>query len=62
MLSKEKTLSLNKYLVDLKNRQSSAIPFKHLGHPNEYKHFLQSEIKAVQSKLDSDKLEVGDKK
>ncbi len=56
-MSKEKIVSLNKYLGGLKERLISPTPVKHLGNPDTYRQFLEREIRAVQLKLDAAKLE-----
>lgn len=47
-MNKEKVKSLTKYLEDLKNRLNSDIPEKHKNRPEQFKAFLQREIKLTQ--------------
>jgi uncharacterized protein YpmS len=56
IVSKEKTLSLTKYLSDLKNKLSSQLPEKHKNRECQYKQFLNNEIKTVSAKLEVLKL------
>jgi hypothetical protein len=56
-LSKEKLVSLHKYLAGMKERLISPIPKKHEAHPEAYRAFLNKEVLAVQAKLDAAKLE-----
>lgn len=56
-MTKEKVVSLNKYVQDIKNRLTSPVPPKHSGHPDTYKRFLENELKSVISRLEAAKLE-----
>ena len=56
-MTKEKLISLNKYVSDLQNRLSSPVPAKHKDHPETYKDFLKHEIKMVTDKLEQVRLE-----
>lgn len=57
MVSKEKLISLNKYLSSLKDKLSSPTPEKHKDHPETYKQFLEREIRAVGLKLEAAKID-----
>jgi hypothetical protein len=61
ILSKEKLISLNKYLTDMKNKLEDVnqgnVPKKHENNPVSYKLFLVREIGTVQKQLEHDKLE-----
>jgi len=56
-MTKEKVLSLEKYLELCKSKKTSAIPLKHKGHPESYLRFLDNEIRMVSIKLEAVKLE-----
>lgn len=56
-MKKEKLVSLNKYLAELKSRLASDVPEKHKHRPNEYKELLQREIFKVNKTIELDKLE-----
>jgi hypothetical protein len=56
-MTKEKLVSLNRYLDDLTNKLNSLVPAKHAKHPDTYKQFLSREIEAVKAKLERAKLE-----
>ena len=56
-MTKEKIISLNKYLTGLKDKLTARTPSKHKDHPATYKQFLEREIRAVSLKLDEAKLE-----
>lgn len=52
-MSKEKLISLSRYSETLKNRLADpVIPEKHKNRANEYRQFLQFELKAVTTKID----------
>jgi hypothetical protein len=55
-MNNEKLITLSKYLEDLKNRLSGAVPPKHANHPETYKNFLRNEISAANKKLEEIKL------
>lgn len=56
-MTKEKLISLEKYLDDLKSKLTSPVPEKHEASPATYKHFLNNEIRLTKSKIESAKLE-----
>ena len=59
-MTKEKMVSLKKYMSDLTNRlESPVIPEKHKGHPEHFKAFLRNEIRMVKQKLDDHALATG---
>ena len=56
-MNKEKQTKLTRYLNDMTNKLTSAIPAKHKKNPTTYKQFLEREIAAVKTTLDNAKLE-----
>lgn len=62
MSKKEKLLSLEVYLTNLKNRLDSPTPEKHLHRPNEYREFLTREIKKTSMKVEDLRLVAKDEK
>lgn len=56
-MTKEKLVSLTKYVADLKSRLSDSIPEKHKNSPTTYHDFLRNEIRMTEIKLDAAKLE-----
>lgn len=54
-MTKEKLVSLKRYLDHLTNRLSSPTPEKHQSHPQTYKAFLENEIRLVSSQLEKAK-------
>lgn len=59
-MTKEKLVSLKKYMTDMTNRlESPNTPEKHKGHPEHYKAFLRNEIRMVKQKLDDHALATG---
>lgn len=57
-MSKEKTIKLQKYADDTKNKLQGAIPEKHKNNPETYKNFLKHELVMVNKSLE----EMKDKK
>lgn len=56
-MSKEKIQSLSKYSSELKSKLSDkTVPEKHKNRPVAYKRFLENELAAVTSKIDSLKM------
>lgn len=56
-MTRDKLLSLTKYLDKLNNMITSPTPDKHIGHPETYRLYLVREIAVVKAKLDEAKLE-----
>ena len=57
-MTKEKIISLNKYLSNLNDRiNDKVVPEKHKGHPDTYRAFLAREIDMVKRQLEEAKLE-----
>lgn len=56
-MKKEKIVSLNKYLVELKTRLNGPVSEKHVSRPEQYKDFLKREIFKVNKSLDEARLE-----
>lgn len=56
-MTKEKIVSLTKYLQSLNNRLTSSIPDKHKNHPETFMAFLKNEVEAVSKQLADAKLE-----
>lgn len=50
-MTKEKMISLTKYLSDLTIKLEADVPTKHQEHPKSYKTFIQNEIAAAKQKL-----------
>ena len=50
-MSKEKLEKLIKYSQDVKSKLESETPKKHVGHPVEYRAFLERELKMVNKKI-----------
>lgn len=57
-MTKEKLISLEKYLGRMKDRLTMFIPQKWSHSPKTYKQFLQNEINQVSSKIEKAKLDV----
>lgn len=58
-MSKEKIISLSKYVDDLKNRASSKeLPAKHLLREVSYKAYLETELKKAMAQIERLKLEI----
>lgn len=55
-MTKEKIVSLTKYLNEMKNKLDSSIPEKWAHSPESYKNFLQREVRLTAKKLDDAKL------
>jgi hypothetical protein len=56
-MTKEKLISLQKYLTDLSNRLTAPVPEKHKDSEATYRYFLRNEIRMVNAKLEAAKLE-----
>lgn len=56
-MTREKLLSLSKYVVDMQNKLDSIIPEKHKHRVEEYKEFLRREIRIHKMKLDEEKMQ-----
>ncbi len=54
-MTKEKLLSLTKYLARCKELLEMTVPHKHENHPDSYKTYLRHEIKTTQSTLDAER-------
>ena len=61
-MSKEKLFSLIRYANDLKNKLTDAIPEKHKNRPQQYKQFLEKELKATNVQVEALRLAGADKK
>lgn len=61
-MSKEKLISITKYANEIKNKLSDVVPSKHKNHANQYKAFLEKELKAANAKVENLKLSGADKK
>lgn len=57
-MTKEKKISLKKYMDDMSGKLSGPTPEKHKDRPETYKNFLKREIAMVKSQLDAEALEV----
>ncbi len=57
MLTKDKLVSLTKYLEHLKDRLKAPTPPKHANHPDTFRNFLNNEISIVTKQLDAAKLD-----
>jgi hypothetical protein len=56
-MTKEKLVSLTKYVLDLKAKLETAVPEKHKNNPTTYHNFLRNEIRMTTIKLEAAKLE-----
>lgn len=61
-MTKEKFKSLSQYAMSLRQRLDSPTPEKHLGRPQEYKEFLNRELKAVERTLEEARYEAAEGK
>jgi hypothetical protein len=59
-MTKEKVLSLTKYLNDMKTKLVAPLPKKHEGGERTYRQFLENEIKTATSRLDAAKMSLAD--
>lgn len=56
-LSKEKTASLVKYQVQLKDKLASTTPAKHVHRDASYRQYLERELSAVTATIEAAKME-----
>ena len=56
-MTKDKLLSLTKYMNDLVDKLKGPIPEKHTHRPKEYHNFLNNEINTVKAQLEAVRLE-----
>lgn len=55
-MTKDKRVSLEKYVKGLVQKLADPTPSKHKGHPETYKNFLKREIAIVIKQLEEDRL------
>ncbi len=55
-MTKDKKISLQKYVLDLTNKLSAPTPAKHKDHPETYKNFLRREISIVSKQLEEERM------
>jgi hypothetical protein len=60
-MTKDKLEKLNLYLKKMKSKLEDGIPEKHKNRPEQYKAFLEREIKMFKNQIDTALLEMGTK-